>query len=117
MSSPKTAISFHLRQGYILLIVPYLQVSGMALFPFILVQKGNPSKILVNHERIHLRQQVELGIVFFYLWYLINYGVNRLKGMTHNQAYHQIIFEREAYREDENLGYLTKRKWLAFLQY
>jgi hypothetical protein len=53
----------------------------------------------------------------FYLWYLISYGINRLKGMPHNKAYHQIIFEREAYQEDENLQYLTKRKWLAFLRY
>jgi len=117
MALPKIHIGFHLRQGYILLTVPYLQVAGMALFPFILVQKSNPSKILVNHERIHLRQQIELGIVFFYLWYLISYGMNRLKGMPHNKAYHQIIFEREAYQEDENFQYLTKRKWLAFLRY
>jgi len=110
MSLQKIHIRFFLKQRYILLVVPYLRVAGMALFPFVIVQKERPSNILVNHERIHLRQQIELGIVFFYLWYVIHYGINRLKGMPHNRAYHQIIFEREAYQEDENLQYLTKRK-------
>lgn len=75
------------------------------------------SQVLINHERIHLRQQVELLILPFYVWYLTEYFINRLRGQSKNQAYRNISFEKEAYNNDENLEYLKQRSIWAFLRY
>ena len=99
----------------ILLVTPWLWVNGMTIWPFVLVQKPNPSARLLNHERIHLRQQLELGIIPFYIWYFAEYGYWRWKGRTHYAAYRAIRFEREAFEHDNNLTYLSKRAFWGFL--
>ncbi|MBK9732419.1 MAG: hypothetical protein IPO83_14285 [Chitinophagaceae bacterium] len=91
----------------------------MALFPFILFRDSylvNDS-IILNHELIHLRQQLELLILPFYFLYLLHYLINRFKYPDHYSAYRNIIFEREAYANDHDLNYLKKRKWFAFVKY
>lgn len=89
----------------------------MAIFPFVLVKSKKPSKVLLNHERIHLAQQIELFILPFYCWYFLAYCWNRVKGQRHHQAYRNIIFEKEAYENDENLQYLASRKNWEFIKY
>ncbi|GAB3889684.1 hypothetical protein [Spirosoma agri] len=97
--------------------VSSLGPDGMALFPFILVRKPNPGLVLINHERIHLRQQAELGIVPFYLWYILEYLIRRLYFRTHYAAYRNISFEREAFANEMDLNYLKKRSVWAFWPY
>lgn len=99
------------------LIVSWLRANGMALFPFILVKQKNPSAILLNHEKIHLRQQLELLVIPFYVWYLLEYLWHRLKGKSHYAAYRRISFEREAFAHDQALDYLEKRKPWSFWKY
>ncbi len=89
----------------------------MAIFPFVLVKSKSPSEVLLNHERIHLAQQIELFILPFYCWYFLAYCWNRFKGQKHHQAYRNVIFEKEAYENDENLQYLTSRKNWEFIKY
>lgn len=96
---------------------PLLNVEGMAIFPFILTKRKNPPEVLINHECIHLAQQVELFILPFYVWYLLEYCWHRLKGKTHQQAYLNISFEKEAYINDDNLQYLANRKRWGFMEY
>jgi hypothetical protein len=100
----------------ITVIVPFLHVSGMALYPFVLLKRRDmkQDKVLINHERIHLAQQLELLIVPFYLLYIGNYLINRLKGQDHHTAYMNILFEKEAYQNEQNLNYLEKRKLIAW---
>ena len=95
-----------------------LPANGMALFPFILVKtKAQRSdQILINHEKIHLAQQLELLIIPFYIAYLFNYLFNLLRYKQHHLAYSQICFEREAYQNESNLSYLKQRKWLAMFR-
>ena len=107
--------SYILHHTLILLVTPWLWVNGMTIWPFILVQKPNPSARLLNHERIHLRQQLELGIIPFYIWYFSEYGYYRLRGRTHYAAYRAIRFEREAFEHDQNLTYLKNRPFWGFL--
>ena len=40
---------------------------GIALFPFIIAKKKDDflDPVFINHENIHLRQQLELFVVFF----------------------------------------------------
>lgn len=97
--------------------VSFLWVEGMALFPLILVRRPNPDRVLINHERVHLRQQLELGIVPFYLWYLVEYLIRRWQYRDHYTAYRNISFEREAYTNEKDMHYLPKRPWFNFRHY
>ncbi len=90
---------------------------GIALFPFILVKYPKPGPTLLNHERIHLRQQVELGIFLFYLWYVVEYAIRRFQYRQHYRAYRNISFEREAFSNEQNLNYLQSRPLWAFWHY
>jgi hypothetical protein len=96
-----------------IVIVPFLTVRGMALFPFILLKKRHYStdKTIINHELIHFKQQLELLILPFYIIYLLNYLINLLIYRDHDQAYRNIIFEREAYRHERDSDYLGKRRF------
>lgn len=91
--------------------------SGMALFPFILLRRHAGDPRLLRHERIHLRQQAELLVLPFYIWYLLEYGLYRLRGYSHSRAYHAIRFEREAFAHDMDPGYLERRRVWAFWHY
>lgn len=92
--------------------------SAVALWPFVILRNKQyiHDQVLINHEKIHLRQQLELIIVFFYLWYAIEFVINRIKGMDSRSAYHNIRFEKEAYLFERDLNYLKKRKCFAFLR-
>lgn len=94
-----------------------MHVSGMALWPFILLadEKLRHNKRLLNHEKIHHKQQVELLIIPFYILYIINYLYNLLRFKDHDKAYRNIIFEREAYHHESNFGYLSKRRSFAWI--
>ena len=91
----------------------------MALFPFILIKNRHDltNTVLLNHERIHIRQQLELLVIPFYLVYGINYLYNLIQQSSHEAAYRNIVFEKEAYDHENDLGYLKKRKLFSFLNY
>ena len=95
-------------------------VRAMAIFPFIIVTdkavKQNVS--IINHEKIHWNQQIELLLLFFYIMYFCFYMFYRFKGMNHFNAYMAIPFEKEAYKNQYNLSYRKNRflfAWLKFL--
>jgi hypothetical protein len=97
-----------------------LHVGGMAFFPFIIIKSGlseERKKVLINHERIHLRQQLELLVLPFYVIYLFNYLLNLIRYGRHDTAYKKIIFEKEAFLNEKNFDYLKNRKmWKCFLR-
>lgn len=91
-------------------------VAAMALWPFIIFadQKSCNNPVVVNHEKIHHRQQLELLIIPFYIWYFLEYWFAMFRnGFKHQQAYMGVSFEREAFAQERDLGYLKHRKWLA----
>ncbi len=72
------------------------------------------SERLINHERIHTAQMLEMGVIFFYMWYVVEWLVKLLgKG----NAYLRISFEREAYRHEADKQYLQKRRHFAWWKY
>ncbi len=71
----------------------------------------------MNHERIHMRQQLELLLIFFFIWYLVEYVVGLVKYRDSFKAYNKISFEREAYANERNLKYLEKRRIWSFFRY
>ena len=101
-----------------ILIFKRLPAAGMAIFPFILLKKESykADKEIINHEKIHLRQQLELLILPFYILYLLNYLINLLRYKTHDLAYRKIIFEQEAYNHETNLNYLKEGNWFSWLK-
>lgn len=92
---------------------------GMAVFPFVLVKYVSDKKneVFINHEKIHLRQQLELLILPFFLWYLIEYVVRLVQYKNTNLAYHNISFEREAYQNETDMNYLRNRPFFRFIQF
>ena len=81
----------------------------MALFPFILVNRTKKAdEVLINHERIHLMQQLEMLVIPFYLLYLFE---------LITRGYRQISFEKEAYENEKNPRYLLERNWYSWLRY
>ena len=52
---------------------------------------------LLRHELAHVRQMRELGVLRFLWRYLGEYVRNRLNGMSADDAYRNISFEREAF--------------------
>lgn len=104
--------------AYPTIILPLMKVQGMAIFPFILLKDhaGKNDEKLIRHETIHLRQQLEMLVLPFYLLYIILYMINRLK-YDHHKAYLNIVFEREAYAEEGNVNYLKKRKLWSWVHY
>ncbi|WP_306353215.1 hypothetical protein [Flavobacterium sp. '19STA2R22 D10 B1'] len=93
--------------------------SGLTLWPFILVRekKHKEDTVLINHEKIHIRQQIELLIVPFFLWYGIEFLYRYYQKRNWHQAYRNISFEREAYGEEQDLIYLKRRTFWRFLKY
>lgn len=96
-----------------------LPTNAMALFPFMVFkdpkQKDNP--VLINHEKIHFMQQLELLIIPFYILYLIFYLLNLIRFRDHSKAYFNICFEKEAYVNDGNINYLQNRGLYSWLRY
>jgi len=93
--------------------------AGITLFPFIFLSKEQHklNGQLINHEKIHLRQQIEMLIIPFYLWYGIEYAVRLIQYKDRYIAYKNISFEREAYSNQSNIDYLKNRRWYSFLKY
>ena len=86
-----------------------IQISCITLFPFIFC-KGTLGKILRNHEEIHFQQQLETGIVGFYILYVFNYLWLRWRGFSGPDAYFELQAEKEAYRRELQFDYLLNRK-------
>lgn len=85
--------------------------SAAALWPLVIVREMKYcTPVIIQHEQIHLRQQLELGILPFYLVYFSEYLIYRMRGKSHNDAYLAISFEKEAYAEEGNPNYLKVRK-------
>lgn len=87
----------------------FMKIGGISLFPFIIIRKYSCRYLrIINHETIHFQQALELGVIPFYIIYLLEwlfklpfYGA---------KAYYNISFEREAYFFQNDLQYLKRRK-------
>ena len=92
---------------------------GITIFPFMFLKskglKGN--EILLNHEKIHLRQQLELLIIPFFVIYILEFLIRLVKYRNWSLAYRNITFEREAYTNEKDLDYLKSRPFLNFLNF
>lgn len=84
-------------------------INGIVLWPFIFYAEKDPHPRVKNHEAIHAAQIAAVGVPAFYVRYLREYFAGRRSGLSHDEAYRNISFEKEAYEHQENLSYLTDR--------
>ena len=92
---------------------------GITVFPFVFVKdaKLKQQKTFLNHEHIHLKQQLELLIIPFFIWYGFEFVVRYIQYRNWTYAYRNISFEREAYTNEKDLNYLKSRSIWNFLKY
>lgn len=95
------------------------RAAAITLFPFILLlnKAQKQDTVLINHERIHLAQALELLVLPFYILYLSEFLLRYLYFRDFKKAYLNISFEREAYQHEADLQYLKYRGFWAFLNY
>lgn len=89
-------------------IIPFKGFKAINLFGLCFVRNGmKMSDKDINHEKIHTSQMKELLYLPFYLLYFGEWVVRLfMKG----DAYRNISFEKEAYTNENDLTYLTRRK-------
>ena len=104
-------------------IIPFKGFMCINLFGILFVRKkyeGKIFKYIINHESIHTEQMKEMGYIFFYILYVIEWLIKIPFSWFYKQpknhskikkiAYKSISFEQEAYYNQYNYDYLTKRK-------
>nr|WP_262733776.1 hypothetical protein [Gaetbulibacter sp. NE] len=92
---------------------------GVTIFPFVFLKYKalKEDAVLLNHERIHLQQQIELLIIPFFVIYGFEFLIRLLQYKRWSLAYRNISFEREAYFQEAQLDYLKYRRLYSFLKY
>jgi len=83
----------------------FFPIAAITIGPFIFISKGKANALLINHERIHVKQGAGLLFIGFWILYLLFWVFALLKYRDPYKAYQRIPFEREAYRNDFNLRY------------
>lgn len=106
----------------IVLVLKYLTPKGfrgITVFPFVFVVRKEDKKdvVFLNHEKIHIRQQLELLLLPFFIWYGIEFLIRWQQYGNWHTAYRNISFEREAYANEANPDYLSKRPFWYFIKY
>ncbi len=92
--------------------------TGITLYPFIILRDERLKQdTIINHERIHLRQQAEMLILPFYIWYGLEYLLRLVQYRNRHAAYRNISFEREAYRHENDSAFLKSRPFWNFLKF
>ena len=102
----------------------FMRVGGITLWPFVVLrEKYNSTSYwkkkaarIINHESIHIKQQEEMLVIPFYLWYVLEWVIKIPIYKSAKEAYYNISFEREAYDHDDNLSYLSSRKHYAWIK-
>jgi hypothetical protein len=100
-------------------ILPPHGFKAINLFGILFVRKNaNIDEVTLNHEAIHTAQMKELLYVFFYILYLIDWFIGLVVyGFDTKRAYREICFEKEAYENQKDPGYMKKRNLFNFLKY
>ena len=97
-------------------IIPFKGFLAINLFGVLFVRgtwRDLTAKVL-NHEKIHTAQMKELGYVFFYIIYILEW----LFCLTQKgNAYRNISFEREAYIHEKDTCYLQNRNHFAMWRF
>jgi len=105
-----------------IIVFPYILTRSfvaVTIFPFIILKRKEYKDdfVLINHEKIHLKQQIELLWLPFFIWFFIEYLFRLIQYKNFYLAYKNISFEREAYEKEHHVDYLATRPHYAFIKY
>jgi len=99
-------------------LLPPKGYSAIMLFGIIFVRSGvTVSPRTFRHEDIHRKQMLEMLVIFFYLWYGVEFLIRLCICRNRKEAYRNISFEREAYANDNLTAYVYGRKAFAWVKY
>lgn len=99
-------------------ILPPKGFKGITILNMIFVHKNAViTEQFIRHETIHWEQQKEMLIVFFYLWYAIEYIIRLIVYRSHNKAYKSVMFEKEAYTLERSESLFNAREHYDWLFY
>lgn len=124
-------------------IIPFKGYKVIAILPFIFARKSAKwlKDYVLNHETIHLRQQLEvliasavilaaLILIFGWSWwwmltslfvyyagYGIDYAIRYVAYGSPHEAYRNIAVEQEAYLNERDMTYLNQRKPFVWVKY
>lgn len=121
--------------------LPFNGYKAINLWGILFVRsKAKIDDVLIMHESIHTRQLIEvmiasvlislifviggqwwLGALFtffsYYIWYGIEYVIRLIGSGNKINAYRNMAFEKEAYKNEGNMLYLNIRRLFNFLEY
>ena len=99
-------------------IIPFSGYKALTMWPLLFVRKGARfGEVDERHEKIHGKQQKEMLLVLFPLWYALEYLVRLCIYRSHRKAYKTISLEQEAYGYQEDIYYLSRRRHYAWVRY
>ena len=99
-------------------LLPEGNFTAITLFGLVFTRdKRRISKRVLRHELIHCKQQLELLYIPFFLLYLLEFLVRWIQTGDRYEAYRNISFEKEAYSNENDCGYLEKRKPMSWLRH
>lgn len=123
-------------------IIPLKGYTAITILPFIFTRVRNLKDYELNHEKIHLRQQLEvlllsvavIGVLVlttglspwwllsspavYYTMYCLEWLLRLVARRNRDKAYKGIAVEQEAYCHQYDMGYLSGRKpfsWVPML--
>lgn len=100
-------------------MLPFKGFSAINLFGVVFAREDYQplSDRTISHESIHTAQMKEMLYIFFYLWYAVEWLIRWVGcGFRSKKAYLNILFEREAYKNETNIEYLKSRKPFSWLR-
>lgn len=96
-------------------IIPFKGFAALNFFEILFVRK-DVTDTTIRHESIHTAQMRELLYIGFYIWYILEWLFLLFKyKFQSKEAYYNIRFEKEAYKNQDNPDYLKQRKHFNYL--
>lgn len=99
-------------------IIPFPGYKAINLFGVLFARQNAILKEKdLNHESIHTEQIKETLFIFFYIWYILEFLFKWVfcYSFEWKRAYRNISFEKEAFKNQDNLDYLKTRKHYAWI--
>lgn len=104
----------------------FMKIGGITLFPYIILReryRDNSYYVtkytnrIINHESIHIQQQMETLIIPFFIWYIVEWFIKSIIYLSTTRGYQKISFEQEANEHEEDINYLKTRKRFSWIRY
>jgi len=124
-------------------IIPFKGSKAVTIWPLIFARKSAKwlKDYVENHEKIHLRQQLEVLVMsamiilmavlsldlsrwwmltsfgVYYTWYGLEWLIRLAVYRDTHMAYRNIAVEQEAYLNERDMAYLNQRKAFVWVRY